>query len=64
MPVRAQCRLRPARGLQVSEELGDRRHGLAAGVDDPVRLPRVPGRLKRPGQRDRQRRQVPDRILI
>ena len=64
MPVGAQCRLRPARGLQVAEELRDRRHGLAAGIDDPVRLPRVSGRLQRAGQRDRQRRQVPDRILL
>jgi hypothetical protein len=50
--------------LQVTEELRDRRHGLPAGVDDPVRLPRVSGLLKCTGQRDRQRRQVPDRILI
>ena len=64
VPVGAQCRLRPARGLQVTEELRDGRHGLAAGIDDPVRLPGVSGRLQRAGQRDRQRRQVPVHILL
>ena len=64
VPVGPQCRLRPARGLQVAEELRNGRHGLAAGIDDPVRLPPVPGRLQRTGQRDRQRRQVPGLILL
>jgi hypothetical protein len=64
VPVGAQRRLRPARGLQVAEELGGGRYGLAARIDDPVRLPRVPGRLQRAGQRDRQRRQIPDHILL
>ena len=64
MPVGPQCRLRPARCLQVAEELRNGRHGLAAGIDDPVRLPPVPGRLQRTGQRDRQRCQVPGLILL
>ena len=64
MPVRAQCRLRPARSLQITEKLRDRRHRLAESIDDPVRLPPISGRLKRPGQRDRQHRQIPDHILI
>ena len=62
--IGAQRRLRPARGLQIAEEPRDRHHGLTSRIDDPVRLPPITGLPKRPHLRDRQHRQIPDRILI
>ena len=64
MAIRAQRRLRPARGLQITQEPRDRRHGLTSSIDDLVRLPPITTLPKRPHQRNRQHRQIPDRTLI
>jgi len=64
MPVGAQCRLRPARGLQVAEELRDGRHGPRRRRHDPVWLPWVSVACSAPASGTGQRRQVPDHILL
>jgi hypothetical protein len=64
MSIGTQRRLRPARGLQITEELRDRLHRLTGSVDEPVGLPRITGFPQGTRRWDGQRRQIPRRVLV
>jgi hypothetical protein len=59
MAVRTQCRLRPARSLQVTEERRYRLYRIPRRIGQPERQPPATCLLERAGERNSQPRQVP-----